>query len=111
MRSGDILSVDFGIPAGSNPALVRPAIIVTADQTLARYTRTVHVVPVTSNVTRAWSTDVRLVDVRIGVESVAQCHLCAVIDASQIIGEEGLNVGAVLLSQIRSVIGDLLDID
>ena len=110
MRSGDVLTVDFGIPVGSTPALVRAAIVVTADQTLAIYRRTVHVVPVTGNVGRSWSSDVALVGSGLPIDSAAQCHLCAVIDASQVVEETGLNVGPLLLAQVRSVIGDLLDI-
>ena len=110
MRSGDVLSVDFGIPVGSTPALVRPAVVVTADQTLAIYTTTMHVVPLTTNVGRGWATDVRMTEPGLSSRSAAQCHLCAVIDRSQVVAETGVNVGPVVLSQIRSVIGDLLDI-
>jgi mRNA-degrading endonuclease toxin of MazEF toxin-antitoxin module len=110
VRSGDVVTVDFGIPVGSTPAFVRPGIVITADQTLARYSRTMHVVPVTRNLERAWITDVPLIDVPLPSHSAAQCHLCAVVDASQIVGETGINIGAFLLSQIRSVLGDLLDI-
>ena len=110
MRSGDVLTVDFGIPVGSTPALVRPAVVVTADQTLAMYSRTLHVVPLTSNVERAWATDVRLAEPGLAVESAAQCHLCSVIDITQVVAETGVNVGPLVLSQVRSVIGDLLDI-
>ena len=109
MRSGDVLTIDFGIPVGSTPALVRPAVVVTADQTLAIYTTTMHVVPLTTNVGRGWATDVRLTEPGLSSRS-AQCHLCAVIDRSQVVAETGVNVGPVVLSQIRSVIGDLLDI-
>ncbi len=110
MRSGDILIVDFGIPTGSTPAKLRPAIVVTADPILANFRKTLHVVPVTTNVGRAWISDVYLDTVGLAADSVAQCHLCTVIDSSQIVDETIGNVGAVLLAQIRSVIGDLLDI-
>ena len=110
MRSGDILRVDFGIPVGSTPAFVRPAVVVTADQTLSLYTRTMHVVPVTTDVERPWATDVPLAGSGLSKDSAAQCHLCAVIDFTQVVAETGANVGPVALSQIRSVLGDLLDI-
>ena len=110
MRSGDIVRVDFGLPVGSTPAFIRPAVVVTADQTLSLYSRTVHVVPITSNVERSWATDVLLTGPGLSVDSAAQCHLCSVIDSSQVVEELGANVGPVLLSQIRSVLGDLLDI-
>lgn len=110
VRSGDIVRVDFGDPIGSSPAKVRPAIIVTANQTLAVYAKTLHVVPVTSNVDRAWSTDVRLEDSLLPRVSTAQCHLCSVIDHSQIVADTRLNVGPTYLAQIRSVLADLLDL-
>jgi mRNA-degrading endonuclease toxin of MazEF toxin-antitoxin module len=31
MQAGDIITVDFGIPAGSGPGFEHPAIVVTAD--------------------------------------------------------------------------------
>jgi mRNA-degrading endonuclease toxin of MazEF toxin-antitoxin module len=110
VRSGDVLRVDFGIPIGSTPALVRPAIVVTADQTLASYTTTFHVVPVTTNVQRSWSSDVRLDESLFPLPSAAQCHLCTLIDASQVLSETGTNVGPVQLTQIRSIVADLLDL-
>lgn len=110
MRSGDIVRIDFGVPVGSTPALIRPAVVVTADLTLTMYSTTFHVVPVTTNVERAWSSDVRLEDLGLPSDSVAQCHLCAVVDQFQVVGETTGNVGPLLLAQIRSVLGDLLDI-
>jgi mRNA-degrading endonuclease toxin of MazEF toxin-antitoxin module len=110
VRSGDIVTIDFGIPIGSTPAFVRPAVVVTADLTLAAYSTTFHVVPITSNVTRQWLTDVALKDTRLPLASVAQCHLCAVVDRDQLIEETRLNVGAITLAQIRSTLADLLDI-
>lgn len=61
VRSGDVLSVDFGVPVGSTPAMIRPAVVVTADLTLSVYRTTFHVVPVTTNVDRAWASEVHLV--------------------------------------------------
>ena len=110
VRSGDVISVDFGIPVGSTPAKIRPAIVVTADQTLRIYSTTLHVVPLTTNVARAWTSDVRLDDTDLPYATAAQCHLCAVIDSSQILSETGHNIGGVQLAQVRSVIADLLDL-
>ena len=58
MQAGDIITVDFGIPAGSGPGFEHPAIVVTADLIVAQMPRTFHVVPVTSKVHRAMATDV-----------------------------------------------------
>jgi mRNA interferase MazF len=111
VRSGDVLTVDFGVPIGSTPALIRPAIVVSADRMLAVYTHTLHVVPVTTNVTNARSTELAVSGDAVDRPSVAQCQLCTVIDSAQIVAETGRNVGAVQLAQLRSILSDLLDID
>jgi mRNA-degrading endonuclease toxin of MazEF toxin-antitoxin module len=110
VRSGDILLIDFGIPIGSTPALIRPAVVVSADLTLSLFSTTFHVVPVTTNVARAWASDVPMTDTSFLVDSVAQCHLCGVVDELQIVEVAGENVGPVVLAQIRSVLADLFDI-
>jgi len=45
---GDIVTVDFGVPVGSEPGFVRPGIVVTADAFLRFRPTTVFVVPLTS---------------------------------------------------------------
>ncbi len=47
-RAGDLAEVDSGTPLGSEPAYVRPAVVVSADVVLEAGPRTSHVVPVTS---------------------------------------------------------------
>lgn len=44
--------------------------------------------------------------------SAAQCHLLQVITVEQLVDETTMvtNIGAVVLAQIREVIGDLLEI-
>lgn len=46
---GDVVWVDFGEPRGSEPAKVRPAIVMQEDWLLATEISTVLVVPLTSN--------------------------------------------------------------
>ena len=48
MNFGDIITVDFGTPIGSEAGLTRPAVIVTADAFLRFRPMTVLVVPLTS---------------------------------------------------------------
>lgn len=110
MRAGDLIRVDFGVPIGSEPGFVRPAVVVSADAFLVHRPRTIHVVPVTSNVSRSLLSEVALTSPNLELASVAQCHLCAVIGVERLVGEEYGNVGAAELAQIRSVLGDLLDI-
>lgn len=47
---GDVVWVDFGSPRGSEPAKVRPAVVLQEDWLLATEINTVLVVPLTSNV-------------------------------------------------------------
>lgn len=101
MRSGDIAIVDFGVPVGSTPALVRPAIVITAQPTLDEFTQTFHVVPVTSTI-RRWPTDVPV------ERGHAQCHLVTTIDQVQLVELTDEHVGAVALAQIREIVGILL---
>ncbi len=110
MRPGDVVRVDFGIPAGSEPGFTRPAIVVPAAAVLASKPRTVHVVPVTSTVSRSLSTEVAIEATGIDRPSVAQAHLCTVISADRIVPPDGGNVGAASLAQIRSLLADLLDL-
>jgi len=110
MRAGDLLRVDFGIPVGSEPRFERPAVVVTADAVLAHRPRTVHVVPVTSNVRRSLPTEVAVTGPGLAAPSAAQCHLCAVVGVERILDQVHGNIGAVELAQIRAVLGDLLDI-
>lgn len=49
IRRGDIVWVDFGIPRGSEPAKVRPSVVVQEDWLLDTNITTVLVVPLTSN--------------------------------------------------------------
>lgn len=47
---GDVVWVDFGVPRGSEPAKVRPAVVMQEDWLLATDITTVLVVPLTSNI-------------------------------------------------------------
>jgi mRNA interferase MazF len=111
MQAGDIITVDFGIPAGSGPGFEHPAIVVTADLIVAQMPRTLHVVPVTSNVQRAMATDVPVDGDGLDKNSVGQCHLLTVAEIQRVRDDGGRgNVGPVALAQMRSVIADLLDL-
>lgn len=112
MQAGDVVRVDFGVPQGSEPGIVRPAVVLTADNVLRAHPRTVHVVPLTSNIRRNFPTDVVLDD-EVAQPSAAQVHLCTVISTARIAdaataGAE--NVGPLHLAQMRSVLADLLDL-
>ena len=106
--------VDFGNPVGSEPGFVRPAALVTAQAVLDRRPRTVHVVPITSNVGRSLPTEVRLDSDVLPKPSAAQCHLITVISVERIIGTHETGrpaIGATSLAQLRVVLAEMLDID
>jgi mRNA interferase MazF len=108
VRAGDLVEIDFGTPLGSESAFLHPAVVVSADVVLEAEPRTFHVVPVTSNVSRRWLTDVPVVGAT--VDSVAQVHLLTVVAVEALSGVEYGNVGSVALAQIRELVVDLLDL-
>jgi len=110
MQAGDVVEVDFGLPAGSEPGFVRPAIVVTADLILQARPRTVHVVPITSNTSRSLPTEIAVSAAGLDQPSAAQCHLCTVVSTERLMDDDRGNVGAAALAEVRSILGDLLDI-
>lgn len=110
MQAGDVAEVDFGEPAGSEPGFVRPAIVVTADLVLEGGPRTIHVVPITSNTSRSLPTEIPVTATGLDRPSAAQCHLCTVVSTNRINSTDRGNIGPAALAQVRSVLGDLLDI-
>jgi mRNA interferase MazF len=111
LRAGDVLLVDFGVPAGSEPGFTRPAVVVTADVVLRGRPRTVHLVPLTTNVRRRLPTELPVAGEELDQPSMAQCHLCTVVSVERVVETPDLgNVGSVALAQVRSIIADLLDL-
>lgn len=110
MRAGEVIRVDFGVPHGSEPGFVRPAVVVTADRVLAAGPRTLHVVPITGNVARRLPTEIEVETEDRAVIGAAQAHLCAVISSSRVVAEGLGSIGMAALTQLRSVISDLLDL-
>lgn len=110
MRAGDVVRVDFGIPAGSEPGFVRPAVVVTADLILGAGPRTLHVVPLTSNTARSLPTEVVVEAPGLDRPSAAQCHLCTVVSRRRLGADELGNIGPASLAALRATLADLLDI-
>ena len=110
MRAGDVVHVDFGVPAGSEPGFERPAVVITADAVLAHGPRTIHVVPLTSNVTRALPFEVVVTAPDLAEPFAAQCHLCTVISITRVAAREYGSIGPASLAQVRSIVADLLDL-
>ena len=110
MRAGDVVRVDVGVPAGSEPGFARPAIVVTADLVLQGRPRTIHVVPVTTRPSRVLPTEAVVAAAGLDRRSAAQCHLCTVVSTERVDAGVGGSIGAVSLAQVRSVLADLLDL-
>jgi len=111
MRAGDVVTIDFGTPLGSEAGFRRPAVLVTADAVLEAAPRVVHVVPLTSTTTRALPFEVPVEADGLDLPSVAQCHLCTAVSTQRMVEGGGVgNVGPAGLAQIRDLVADLLDI-
>ncbi|MFN3215451.1 MAG: type II toxin-antitoxin system PemK/MazF family toxin [Acidimicrobiales bacterium] len=102
MRSGDVVQVDFGVPARGEPGFIRPAVVVTAGEVLEFGQWAIAVVPCTTN-RRGW-----LTEVEVDGYGVAQAHLPTTVSVDRVVDATGTNVGVVVLGQIRELIADLL---
>lgn len=110
LTSGDVVTLDLGLPHGSEAGMTRPAVVVTAQRVLSHDPRVVQVVPLTTTIRRYESEVIVEPDVANGLrgESSAQCqHIRAIATTriDQVIG----NVGAISLAQIRDTLTVLLD--
>lgn len=103
MRAGDIVRVDFGMPARGEPGYVRLAIVVTSNDVLEFRQAAVVVVPCTTT-RRGWLTEVEIADV-----GIAQAHLPTTISVDRIVETDIVNIGSVALRQIRELIAELLE--
>lgn len=111
LTSGDVVSLDLGVPEGSEAGMRRPAVVVTAGRVLRAEPSVVQVVPLTRTL-RGYESEVRVEADEangLGAPSAAQCqHIRAV--ATTRIQEQLGNVGPVALGQIRDTLGVLLDV-
>lgn len=111
LTSGDIAELDLGHPAGREAGYRHPAVVVTAQRILDAGPNVVQVVPLTTTV-RGFGSEVLVdPDDGNGLEhtSAAQCQHVRAVSIGRVDRVRG-NVGAVALSQIRDVIGLILDI-
>ncbi len=111
LTSGDVVDLDLGSPSGREAGLRRPAVVVTAQETLDAAARVVHVVPLTSTIRRFGSEILIIADKRNGlvVDSAAQCQHIRSVSVDRIDAVRG-NVGSAALTEIRQVLALLLDI-
>jgi mRNA interferase MazF len=111
LTSGDIVSLDFGLPSGRESGFARPAIVVTSQDILNESAAIVHVVPLTTTLRGFGSEVVIEPDESNGLtsRSAVQCHQVRAISAGRLAQSIG-NVGGVDLTMIRATIGLILDI-
>lgn len=111
LTSGDVVSLDFGLPSGREAGFARPAVVVTSQDILDEAATIVHVVPLTTTLRGFGSEVVIDPDESNGLtaRSAAQCHQIRAISAARL-GPSVGNVGAVDLTMIRATIGLILDI-
>ena len=108
---GDIYLADLNPSRGSEQAGVRPVILVQR-QNLDRFTRTVVVIPVTTNLRRAQIPGTVLIAAGEGglnQESVALCYQIVVIDRQRLQRQLG-TLSAVYLQQLGEAIRYTLDL-
>jgi mRNA interferase MazF len=111
LTSGDVVDLDLGVPAGREAGFRHPVIVVTAQEILDESASVIQVVPVTSTV-REFGSEVRVTaDTQngLGADSSAQCQHIRPVSIDRVDSVRG-NVGAATLSEIRQVLGLILDI-
>lgn len=111
LTSGDVVDLDLGSPKGRETGLRRPVVVVTAQEVLDESANVVQVVPLTSTV-REFGSEVEIPsDDHNGLDadSAAQCQHIRSVSVDRVESVRG-NVGGAALSEIRQVLGLILDI-
>lgn len=111
LTSGDLVDLDLGSPKGLEAGLRRPVVVVTAQEILDESANAVQVVPLTSTI-RSFGSEVEIAaDESNGLEtdSAAQCQHIRSVSVERVESVRG-NVGAAVLSEVREVLGLILDI-
>jgi mRNA interferase MazF len=111
LTSGDVVDLDFGPPTGREAGFDHPAIVVTAQRILDAEPNVIQVVPLTST-TRPFGSEVPIAASQangLTRDSSAQCQHVRAVSPRRVEDVRG-NVGPVALTQIRDVLGLILDI-
>ncbi|MGI8575841.1 MAG: type II toxin-antitoxin system PemK/MazF family toxin [Egibacteraceae bacterium] len=111
LSSGDVVSLDLGVPVGSEAGLTRPAVVVTAQRVLTSGPTVIAVVPLTTTL-RGYASEVTIHgdDVNgLAVDSAAQCQHIRAVAARRVDAVTG-NIGPMALGQVRQTLAVLLDI-
>ena len=109
--SGDVVDLDLGLPEGREAGFRHPAIVVTAQPILRRSPTVIQVVPLTSTLRDLANEVAVAADPENGLDrtSAAQCQHIRAVSTSRVLGVRG-NVGPKCLTQVREVLGLLLDV-
>lgn len=111
LTSGDVVRLDFGLPASREAGFRHLAVLVSAQRILDAGPSVVQVVPFTSTL-RGFASEVEIdADRANGLQrtSAAQCQHIRAVGIGRIEATLG-NVGAAALVQIREVLGLILDV-
>ena len=111
LTSGDVVSLDFGLPFGREARFARPAVVVTSQDILDEAAAIVHVVPLTTTL-RDFGSEVVIEPMEsngLSTQSAAQCHQIRAISTRRL-GRRIGNVGSVDLVMIRETVGLILDV-
>ena len=112
LTSGDVVELDLGSPKGREAGMRRPVVVVTAQEILDESANVLQAVPLTTTI-RPFGSEVGiLADETNGLESdsAAQCQHIRSVSVDRVETVRG-NVGAATLSELRGVLGLILDIN
>jgi len=112
LTSGDVVDLDLGVPASREAGFRHPVVVVTAQEILDESANVIQVVPLTSRI-REFGSEVQVTaegGSGLEADSSAQCQHIRAVSIDRVESVRG-NVGSASLSQIRQVLGLILDID
>ncbi|NNC73961.1 MAG: type II toxin-antitoxin system PemK/MazF family toxin [Acidimicrobiia bacterium] len=111
LTSGDVVELDLVLPEGREAGFRHPAIVITAQRVLEAAPTVIQVVPVSTTI-RGFASEITIEpDEANGLDhpSAAQCQHIRAVSTRRVEAVRG-NVGSGTLSQIREIIGLILDI-
>lgn len=111
LNSGDIVDLDLGIPEGRDAGFRHPAVVVTAQRILDAQPTVMQVVPLTTTI-RPFASEIKVEPNNAnGLQqlSAAQSQHVRAVSRRRIERVRG-NVGSTVLTQIRDMVGLILDI-
>lgn len=109
--SGDVVDLDLGRPEGREAGFRHPAVVVTAQGILDAQPTVIQVVPLTTTI-RSFTSEVPVEPNHAnGLQrhSAAQCQHMQAVSVRRVEQVRG-NVGPTVITQIRDIIGLILDI-